>query len=951
MRSEKARRALFNGIHVRKDVRDLIAKLNPRILFLIALMTGMTALLIQRLFVLQIVKGEEYQASFQLRIRREVSVAPTRGEIYDRNGNLLAYNELSYSVTIRDQLDDGSGKNEKLNSIIDQTIDIIERGGDEIIGDFNIVLSRQGGFEYTVQGQTLLRFLADVYGYADTSKLSYKQRNSTAEETINYLADRYDIDLKEFSRKRALQLITIRYHLSLNNYQKYLPTTIAQGISDRTASTLLENANVLQGIDIQDDTVRRYNDSKYFSHILGYTGKVSSEELETLRASNAEYDASDIVGKIGIEKSMETLLQGQKGKRTVFVDNLGRIIETTSQIDPVAGNNIYLTIDRDLQIAAYDILEKKLSEILIAKIRPIKEYIPDATPSASEVVTPIYDVYYTVINNSIADLTHFEAEDASPVEKEIAASFDAYREEVLNALDNELYEKKTPYEALPKEYKYYESYYINMLYSCGIIQRDQIDPEDSYYQDWHTNETISMAEYLTHVIAKNWVDVSKLHIESKYSDSAQIFDALVLSARKALKEDDDFTRLIYKYVILSDRVSGYQICELLMDQGIVTVPAAERASLEAGTLSPYDFMIERIRKLDLTPAQLALDPYSGSMVITDVHNGDVLALVSYPTYDNNRMSNGVDADYYASLRHDLSSPLLNYATQQSTAPGSTFKPISATAGLMEGVIDLDTIEQCTGVYHKDSAEPRCWVYPGGHGNLNVSGAIRNSCNVFFYDVGYRLGLDENGDYSSAQGVERLSRYAAMYGLDAPSGVEIEESSPQITTEDAIRSAIGQANNNFTTVALARYVTTVANSGTCYDLTLIDRTEDPSGSFMTDNSAGIHNIIKMDSSYWNAIHSGMRGVVEDMSFFAEMPVAVAGKTGTAQQDVNRPNHALFICYAPYETPQIAIATRVANGYTSSYAAQITQEVLKYYFDIADKADLLREDSIVDVTVGD
>ena len=941
---------MFNGIHIRKDVKEFIEKLNPRVMLLLLVTVVMSAVLIQRLFDLQIINGETYQSSFKLRIRREVTVAPTRGNIYDRNGNLLAYNELSYSVTIRDQFDNVTGRNEMLNDIIDQTITIIERGGDEVSGDFSITLSRSGNYEYTVSGQTLLRFLADIYGQADTSKLSYTERTGTAADAMHYLCKRYEVDEAKYDARRALQIVTIRYQLSLNNYQKYIPTTIAQNISERTASILLENADTLQGVDIQDDTVRKYADSKYFSHILGYTGKISQPELEDLQGQGLDYTATDIVGKSGIEKSMETYLQGQKGKRTVFVDNLGRIIETTSQIDPVSGDDIYLTIDRDLQIAAYDILEKKLAEILISKIRPIKEYVPDATPSASEVVTPIYDVYYAPINNNLIDINHFDAPDATQTEREVGTAFRTYLSETLDHLDQELHSSGTPYADLPKEYRYYESYYVNLLYNDGVLMREVIDTEDEYYQNWHKNETISISAFLQHAISQGWVDVTRLNTGNKYSDTAQLFEALCDYTRERLLEDQDFARLVYKYVLQADRITGRQICQLLLDQELISIPAAERAAFEAGTRDSFDFMIERIRQLDLTPAQLALDPFSGSMVITDVNNGDVLALVSYPSYDNNRMSNGVDAEYFSRLRHDLSSPLLNYATQQSTAPGSTFKPVTATAGLMEGVIDLSSIIQCTGVYRKDSAEPRCWVYPGGHGELTVSGGVRNSCNVFFYEVGWRLSqVDET--YRSDTGVEKLAKYASMYGLDALSGIEIEEAMPQVSSEDAIRSSIGQGNSNYTTVGLARYVTTVANGGTCYDLTLIDKTVDPSGSFSQTQEPKIHGIIRMEQAYWDAIHEGMRGVVEDMSFYKDMPIEVAGKTGTAQQDVNRPNHALFICYAPYRNPQIAVATRVANGYTSSYAAQITQEVLKYYFDVADKEQLIHTDSIVETTVGD
>ena len=191
-------------------------------------------------------------------------------------------------------------------------------------------------------------------------------------------------------------------------------------------------------------------------------------------------------------------------------------------------------------------------------------------------------------------------------------------------------------------------------------------------------------------------------------------------------------------------------------------------------------------------------------------------------------------------------------------------------------------------------------------------------------------------YSSDVGLQKLEKYADMYGLTETSGVEIEETQPQVSSEDAVRSAIGQGNHSFSTVGLARYVTTVANSGTCYNLTLIDRITDHSGIELKDNHAEVRNTIDMDNSYWNAIHLGMRQVIENNSHFKNFGVNVAGKTGTAEENKRRANHALFVCYAPYEEPEIAIATRIAYGYSSSYAAQTTRDILEYYFDLRDES---------------
>lgn len=200
-------------------------------------------------------------------------------------------------------------------------------------------------------------------------------------------------------------------------------------------------------------------------------------------------------------------------------------------------------------------------------------------------------------------------------------------------------------------------------------------------------------------------------------------------------------------------------------------------------------------------------------------------------------------------------------------------------------------------------------------------------------------MDESGNYKSDLGLEKLAKYADLYGLTEKSGIEIAESEPQASDIDSVRSAIGQGTNSYTTVGLARYVTAVANNGTCYRLTLIDKTTDSNGNLLEDYSAEIRNVIDMPQSYWNAIHLGMRQVVQDKAYYANLGVAVAGKTGTAQESKSKPNHSLFVCYAPYEKPEIAVATRIANGYTSSYAAQITKEALAYYFDLRDEDDII------------
>ena len=256
---------------------------------------------------------------------------------------------------------------------------------------------------------------------------------------------------------------------------------------------------------------------------------------------------------------------------------------------------------------------------------------------------------------------------------------------------------------------------------------------------------------------------------------------------------------------------------------------------------------------------------------------------------------------------------------------------------MEGVISLNDSINCLGTYTAVTPSPRCWRVIG-HGPENVTTAIRDSCNYFFYDVGYKLATT-SGTYNEQEGLDALYKYADMFGLSEKSGVEITEYNPEVSSKDPVRSAIGQGSNSYTTVGLARYAATIANGGTCYNLTLLDKVTDSQGNLIREYEPDVRNVIEMPDQYWNALHTGMRQVVENKKYFADLAVKVAGKTGTAEQTKSRPSHALFICYAPYETPEISIATRIPFGYSSDYAAQLTRDVIKYYYGLAEEDELI------------
>ncbi len=919
-------------------------------------------ILAYRCFDLQIVHGEEYLEDFVLQIEKTRDITSTRGNIFDRNGNILAYNELAYSVKIEDVFESGKKKNANLNETIMKLIRMIEKNGDRVITDFKIVLDEDGEFAYTVEGTSLLRFLADVYGKRTIGELEDQMRIATAQDVMEFLSrnssaafaigEREDpedsksefIPGKGYTKEDWLKLVTVRYAMNLTSFRKYIGTTVATDISEKTVAVIMENSEELPGVTIVEDTIRKYVDSKYFAHVLGYTGKISSEELTQLNEELAAqgrgeevYNINDVVGKSGIESSMETTLQGIKGYEKVIVDNTGRVISIIERQEAQAGQDVYLTIDMELTEAVYNILEQSLAGLVSDKIINAKEYKPAPNAESSDIKIPIYDVYFALFNNAVIDLKHMASEDAGEVEQEVYQAYLAYRERVYEKLIQELTEGMTPYNKLSKEYQVYQSNIVTLLNRNGIIITESVDSSDATQIAWATEEVISLNEYLKYCIARNWINVSELDLDEKYSDSEEIYNKILDYIIVMIDKNTELQKRFFKYMLLSDVINGRQVCMLLCEQKVIEIPIEDETALYAGKLSAYQFMLNRINSIDVTPAQLALDPCNASCVISDVNTGEVLALVSYPGYDNNKMANSIDAEYYAKLNSDKSNPQYNFATQYKAAPGSTFKMISSTAGLMEGVITLKSRINCVGTFTEITPSPRCWRR-SGHGNENVTTAIRDSCNYYFFDVGYKLST-RDGAYNEAAGLNTLYEYADLYGLTEKSGVEISEASPEAANMDPVRASIGQSNSSYTAVGLTRYISTVANGGTCYNLTLLDRIMDSQGNIVREIEPDVRNEIVLPEEYWEAIHLGMRQVVEKKTYFNDLAVNVAGKTGTAEQTSSRPSHALFVCYAPYESPEIAITTRIPFGYSSDYAAKATRNIIKYYYGLAEEDELI------------
>lgn len=906
------------------DIKDFLKKFfSSRLFVLAAVFIVFFGIILARIFTLQVVNGKSYQENFSLKIQMKQPINAARGNIYDKNGKLLAYNELAYSISINDSTTYSSTKekNKAVNAELAEILTVLKNNGETLNNDFKIDRKKDGTYSFNVSGSSLNRFRADVFGKSSADDLEYDkdtgidEANATAEQIMEYLMgkDNFGISSK-YDGDLAYRIVVVRYAMLGNRFARYKEVKIATDVSDKTVAYVNEHMDTLSGISVNEDMIRKYNYSEYFSSIIGYTGPISESEYTALHKKNKDYTQNDTVGKAGMEQHYETYLRGKNGEQKFYIDNVGRISEIISSTDSVAGDDLYLSIDADLQKATYLALQNEIAAIVYSNIK------------SGEI--PINDVYTALIGNSVINTEHFSKAKASDTEKNVLSVFKSRQKTTLGKIKQELTSSPEALNTMSDEVLDEFTYIISMLKDDQVLLKNEIDTSDSVYQKWK-NQKISPKEYLSYCITQHWIDISQLNVDEKYADSTEVYDALCKYILKNIKTDTEFSKIIYQYMITRGEISPRQLCLILFDQGVLDYDDATVNKLKNGSLSPRDFLMKKIYNIEITPAQLALEPCTGSCVVTDEKTGEILAMVSYPGYDSNKLANGVDSEYFASLQHDKSSPLLNYATQQKTAPGSTFKLVSATAGLVENVITTSDQIRCTGIYNDISNKPKCWIYPGSHGLDNVSEAIRDSCNVFFYTVGNRLAQKKTGSYNDANGIDLIQKYAHIYGLDQKTGLEISESKSSVATEYPVMAAIGQSDNNYTTVALSRYVTAVA-SGKKYNYQLMNKIVDADGKTVKKYKADYEDISDtLTSSQWDAIHSGMREVVSTMDRFQGFDIPVAGKTGTAQQ-TGHANHGLFVGYAPYDDPEITIAVRIANGYSSHNAATAARNVISYYY---------------------
>ena len=400
-------------------------------------------------------------------------------------------------------------------------------------------------------------------------------------------------------------------------------------------------------------------------------------------------------------------------------------------------------------------------------------------------------------------------------------------------------------------------------------------------------------------------------------------------------------------------VDGTTTAEYISEEAITgsDVVLTINANLQKVT---EDALEANIQKIASGGFGKAYDAKAGACVVMNVNSGEVLAMASYPNYNPEDFVGGISTESWNNYTNNTAKPLVDKTIQNSYSPGSTFKMVTAIAGLESGAIDLNTKINDTGVYRKYGISMNCWYYTDyhrGHGYLNVSEAIEKSCNYFFYETGDRMGID------------KLAEYASYFGLGKKTGIELQgetagvlanrETKQKMHPDDqgwnpgnTLNASIGQGDNEFSPLQMARYISMLANGGHKIDVSIVKTIRNADGSEVSreeidkfiNKKLGIEEDTEenkeINQNYLNSVLEGMKSVTSDTGGtayvrFKDFNISVGGKTGSAEAPNNQV-HAWFVGFAPFENPEIAIVVMVENGGHGNYTAEVVRDIMQEYF---------------------
>ncbi len=872
--------------YIKRFFEIIFSFFSNRIIILILFMCIAFSVLIRSLYQLQIQEGQFYARNLRETTVKTLDIEAERGEIFDKYGIPLAYNDSSFTITMDPQV---PLTNKELLDVIYNVLLLFERKGESYIDELPI--SKDEPLTFTLTDNQILAWKKDM-------AFSSSYYDANPEDTIMYLLRRFDIVnedddgniISDYEEKYWRSMLSIRVSHYTQRYRKYNSVNLAVDVKDETMTEIEEQPFLYKGIHSKVDVTRNYPEGEHFSHLLGYILKINQSEYESYSEVNSDYTPNDLVGKDGLEKYFELDLKGEKGTQKVELNNVGKITNVLDVQSPTKGLDIYTTVDSTLTENIYNLLEEYLTRLIIANMETITSRDRKITSK---------DFFY-----NFAKANNFMLSD-------------------IEQLDDNSASKKVQSLAI--------THFQNML--------DEYD---------------ALSEKAKDILSLTKDDKDKLNLYSYYLE----YD---------MENQKHFSTMLSR-AIDEGEISEQDLLLSMYELEIITLDDNTVENIKNNKFSSLEIVKDKLRQGEITPQMTNLDPYSGSVMVVDVKTGNILSAVNYPSFDNNKLVNNFDDNYYYKISQlDPTTPLLNRAFIEGRAPGSTFKMLTGVAVLEESnMTPTTTIYDKTYYTKAGSPYPRCWS-SHSHGATNIYRALEVSCNYYFFESSFNLGNANTN--STLTGITALNKYMEYFGLNDRTGVELTEladfskdgasviSSPEYKKEavarnfanpsegdmqwydgDTITTAIGQGYNNYTNANMVKYIATLANDGKRHQLHFLDKKTDVDGNVVERFEPVLETTVPMSEENHEAVLKGMRQVIvgssgTGRSAYRNFPIPVAGKSGTAEENKARPDHSSFAVFAPYENPEVAVYVMLpfGNSYTfSSPASKLSRAVLDEYF---------------------
>lgn len=901
-----------------------------RTFVVLAIFSLLFTVLVGRLFFLQIVHGEKYAQDLKISIVRTLPMSASRGNIYDRYGRPLAENQVAFSIKIDNsiKMDLGTHRNQLLLTLVKQ----MEEKGQ--LGEDLLPFTPHRPYSFTFKDDHLSSAADKERKWKIGIGLGRSKWNCTANEAMDFLEQKFELspDLDSKTKRAILSLGTTA--------------------SDKVL-ILTSLVNMLQdnGELILDDLPF----SKTEPYVFLFDGNKQKEEnwkkdagISDDRIVTDEQCYQYLVDYFGIPKNFSPEIT-----RTLLAVNYSIHMERFRKYQPV-------TIALNIQ------------DRTMAMLNENQDSYPGVGIDTVSLRAYPYGEYFSHIVGYIRKISNEELEqnkEEGYVSSDLfgKSGIEQAQEKELKGTDGEMLvevdnvgrrfhttETKQPVSGnnvyLTLDAKL-QQYVYNSLENqlAGIISRRLRGGETKLpaatlkqlFSSMVKSNKISLRKILS--AAEGEQGAIRAYVQSTYPELTFATEEEEAQARQAIVDG-----------IEKGRISAKQMVLVLYEQGMFQDDEAYIKKVKSGAVTPLSVILQKLESKQLRPGDTNLDPCTGSVVVSDVNTGEVLALVTYPSYDNNRLVNNFDNQYYNDLLNDPTTPLVNRPLSQKKAPGSTLKMVTAIAGLESGVISPSSLIKDL-VTFKKVGKPYASCM-GSHASINVSTALEVSCNYFFYETAYRLSESKTGTLT---GIKKLDEFMKAFGLDDKTGIEIGEAKPNMASPeykaeitkavnpdasesegkwvdgDTIRAAIGQSVNNYAAAHMNKYIATLANGGIRYQMHLIQKVSDVTGNVVKDNAPVVEQELEISQKNWDAVIAGMEKVAKGSrgtlrGVFQNFPISVAVKSGTAQESKTRSDHTIFVGFAPTDTPQIAVSVMIPYGDSpGSPAAVLGREIIGEY----------------------